>query len=171
MFVLSVLFWLCPSCKWKCNKQESVTSWMSSPINLAMYFTINLFCHTAGRVQMGGSSHIFLQKSVLSSMFKRQWISCSHLSKNSFPLSYPFCENSTGYVCQLFPLDAHKGSLALDAVFTIYKKVNLFLSLERGSFLTELSLYQSALFSPMQIEKYCLYNWIHSISCVVYAIL
>lgn len=123
MFVLSVLFWPCISCKWKCNKQESMTSWMSSPINLTMYFTINLFCHTAGRVQMGGSSLIFLQKSVLSSKLKSQWISCSHLSKHSFPLSYPFCENSAGYACQLFPLDAHKVSLALGAVFTIYKKV------------------------------------------------
>lgn len=123
MFVLSVIFSLCPTCKWKCNKQESLTSWMSSPINLAMCLTINLFCHTAGRVQMGGSSRSSSSSQVSVKWSKRQWISFSHLSNHSFLVSYPFCENSTGYVCQLLPLNVHKGSLALDAVFIIYKKV------------------------------------------------
>lgn len=122
MFVLPVLFWPCPSPQVEIRQTEVKHQLDVSSNQFPYVFHKKLFCHAASRVRMGGSSDIFLHKSVHSQTFKRQWTSYSHLSKHSFLLPYTFWEDSTVMsFCLLLPLDAPEGSL--DAVFTIYKKV------------------------------------------------
>lgn len=101
MFVLPVLFWPCPSPQVEIRQTEVKHQLDVSSNQFPYVFHKKLFYHTASRVQMGGSSSIFLQKSVHSQTFKRQWMSCSHLSKHSFPLPYAFWEDSTvmSFVC------------------------------------------------------------------------
>lgn len=101
MFVLPVLFWPCPSPQVEIRQTEVKHQLDVSSNQFPYIFHKKLFCHAASRVRMGGSSGIFLQKSVHSQTFKRQWTSYSHLSKHSFLLPYTFWEDSTvmSFVC------------------------------------------------------------------------
>lgn len=130
--------------KWKSGKQQSVISWTSPSISFFTCFARN--CHVTLQAERKWAGlQLFLQKSFLSQTFKRQWISYSHLSKNSFPLPYPFWEDFVWFLSAA-PFGCPWGKPGIGCCFHNLPKnfwLRLFLSLERGNPLTEFDLTQS----------------------------